>query len=256
MRPIVRRRRRLGRPMSSKRADPARRGSKAAPRRSAISVRLRQSFRLRGGAGRAAGRTQFAAAAAARTLCRTDFRHVVYRPACAKTAAPGPIASSLRSVHRPYARIDNGLIRSAPFDDVDATPTQLRWSPIPIPQTADRFRRGHRHARRQRRRGDAGRHGGAHLRRQPLDDRSLFLQRRRRNADRAAAGPRPLRHRAWRDRGAVRARSSSSRAACAFASSCRTDRRAATSAKTTAPCCGCRSSARSARTGSPIRAIF
>ncbi|MGB6320621.1 MAG: homogentisate 1,2-dioxygenase, partial [Xanthobacteraceae bacterium] len=24
-------------------------------------------------------------------------------------------------VHRPYARIDNGLIRSAPFNDVDAT---------------------------------------------------------------------------------------------------------------------------------------
>jgi homogentisate 1,2-dioxygenase len=36
-------------------------------------------------------------------------------------------------VHRPYARIDNGLIRSAPFNDVDATPTQLRWSPLPIP---------------------------------------------------------------------------------------------------------------------------
>jgi homogentisate 1,2-dioxygenase len=36
-------------------------------------------------------------------------------------------------VHRPYARIDDGLIRGAPFNDVDATPTQLRWSPIPIP---------------------------------------------------------------------------------------------------------------------------
>ena len=36
-------------------------------------------------------------------------------------------------VHRPYARIDNGLIRSAPFNDVDATPTQLRWSPLPVP---------------------------------------------------------------------------------------------------------------------------
>ena len=53
-------------------------------------------------------------------------------------------------VHRPYARIDNGLIRSAPFNDVDATPTQLRWSPIPIPRKADRLRRGHRHVRRQR----------------------------------------------------------------------------------------------------------
>src|ERR1700749_3874025 len=28
-------------------------------------------------------------------------------------------------VHRPYARIGNGLIRCAPFNDVDATSTQL-----------------------------------------------------------------------------------------------------------------------------------
>jgi homogentisate 1,2-dioxygenase len=39
-------------------------------------------------------------------------------------------------VHRPYKRIDNGLIRSAPFDDVEATPSQLRWSPFPIPKKA------------------------------------------------------------------------------------------------------------------------
>jgi homogentisate 1,2-dioxygenase len=36
-------------------------------------------------------------------------------------------------MHRPYARIDNGLIRSAPFNEVEATPSQLRWSPFPIP---------------------------------------------------------------------------------------------------------------------------
>ena len=45
-------------------------------------------------------------------------------------------------VHRPYARIDNGLIRSAPFNDVDATPTQLRWSPIPIPHQPTDFIEG------------------------------------------------------------------------------------------------------------------
>ena len=45
-------------------------------------------------------------------------------------------------VHRPYARIDNGLIRSAPFNDVDATPTQLRWSPIPIPKEPTDFVEG------------------------------------------------------------------------------------------------------------------
>ena len=36
-------------------------------------------------------------------------------------------------VHRPYARIDNGHVRSAPFNDADATPTQLRWSPCRFP---------------------------------------------------------------------------------------------------------------------------
>src|SRR5579864_5215935 len=45
-------------------------------------------------------------------------------------------------VHRPYARIDNGHFRSAPFNDVDATPTQLRWSPIPIPQAPTDFIEG------------------------------------------------------------------------------------------------------------------
>jgi homogentisate 1,2-dioxygenase len=45
-------------------------------------------------------------------------------------------------VHRPYARIDNGLIRSAPFNDVDATPTQLRWSPIPIQKKPTDFIEG------------------------------------------------------------------------------------------------------------------
>src|ERR1700758_2224023 len=45
-------------------------------------------------------------------------------------------------VHRPYARIENRLIRSAPFNDVDATPTQLRWSPFPIPREPTDFVEG------------------------------------------------------------------------------------------------------------------
>ena len=45
-------------------------------------------------------------------------------------------------VHRPYARIGNGLIRSAPFNDVEATPTQLRWSPFPISQESIDFVEG------------------------------------------------------------------------------------------------------------------
>jgi homogentisate 1,2-dioxygenase len=45
-------------------------------------------------------------------------------------------------VHRPYTRADNGMIRSAPFREVDATPTQLRWSPLPIPKKPTDFVEG------------------------------------------------------------------------------------------------------------------
>src|SRR3984893_6269667 len=45
-------------------------------------------------------------------------------------------------VHRPYQRIDNGLICSAPFDNVEATPSQLRWAPFPIPAKATDFVQG------------------------------------------------------------------------------------------------------------------
>ena len=37
-------------------------------------------------------------------------------------------------VHKPYERIENGLIRSTPFDEVETTPNQLRWDPHPIPE--------------------------------------------------------------------------------------------------------------------------
>jgi homogentisate 1,2-dioxygenase len=45
-------------------------------------------------------------------------------------------------VHRPYGRLGNGMMRSAPFAEVDATPTQLRWSPLPIPDKPTDFVEG------------------------------------------------------------------------------------------------------------------
>ena len=30
-------------------------------------------------------------------------------------------------------RIANGLVRSSPFDEVETTPNQLRWDPLPLP---------------------------------------------------------------------------------------------------------------------------
>jgi homogentisate 1,2-dioxygenase len=36
-------------------------------------------------------------------------------------------------MHPAFRRIDNGLIRSAPFDEVAAPPNRLRWDPLPFP---------------------------------------------------------------------------------------------------------------------------
>jgi len=36
-------------------------------------------------------------------------------------------------MHPPYKRTDNRMIRSTPFTEVETTPSQLRWDPIPMP---------------------------------------------------------------------------------------------------------------------------
>ena len=36
-------------------------------------------------------------------------------------------------MHKPYQRIDNGRIRSTPFNEVETTPSQLRWNPLALP---------------------------------------------------------------------------------------------------------------------------
>lgn len=42
-------------------------------------------------------------------------------------------------VHEPYRPIERGLIRSGPFNEVPASPNQLRWDPIPIPKKRSDF---------------------------------------------------------------------------------------------------------------------
>lgn len=44
-------------------------------------------------------------------------------------------------VHKPYERIDNGLIRSR-FDEVETTPNQLRWDPLSFPERPTTFVEG------------------------------------------------------------------------------------------------------------------
>ena len=41
--------------------------------------------------------------------------------------------------HRPFEQIPNGLIRTAPFNEAPATPNQLRWNPLAIPDEPTDF---------------------------------------------------------------------------------------------------------------------
>ncbi|MGO8919151.1 MAG: homogentisate 1,2-dioxygenase [Stellaceae bacterium] len=43
------------------------------------------------------------------------------------------------AMHAAYHRIDNRLLRSAPFSDVEAPPNRLRWNPLPLPDAPADF---------------------------------------------------------------------------------------------------------------------
>ena len=42
-------------------------------------------------------------------------------------------------LHKPFRQIDNGLLRSTPFDEIATTPNQLRWGPLSIPDQPTDF---------------------------------------------------------------------------------------------------------------------
>ncbi len=41
--------------------------------------------------------------------------------------------------HRPFVELPETNLRSGPFNEVSATPNQLRWDPLPIPDLAMRL---------------------------------------------------------------------------------------------------------------------
>jgi homogentisate 1,2-dioxygenase len=43
------------------------------------------------------------------------------------------------AMHGPYRRIENGLIRSTPFDEIAPPPDRLRWDPLPWPASPGDF---------------------------------------------------------------------------------------------------------------------
>ena len=71
--------------------------------------------------------------------------------------------------HPPFTRIDNGHLRSTPFDEIEPDPNRLRWDPLPLPlsEVASRLHRRPLHGRRQWRRQDPRGHGRPPLRGQP-----------------------------------------------------------------------------------------
>ena len=155
---------------------------------------------------------------------RSAAPYGLYAEQLSGTAFTAPRAENRRSwlyrirpaaMHGPFARLDDGRIGSA-FDDVADSPNQLRWSPLPMPAAPTDFVDGLVTMAGNGGAARADRRGGARLRRQPLDAAARVLQRRRRDADRPAAGPAALRHRARHRSRSSRRRSSSSRAACAF----------------------------------------
>ena len=46
------------------------------------------------------------------------------------------------AMHAPYRRIDNALLRSGPFDEVETPLNRLRWDPFPIPEGPTDFLEG------------------------------------------------------------------------------------------------------------------
>ena len=151
-------------------------------------------------AGHLAGRPELAAESRARPVRRADVRHRVHRAAQAEPAqlaVPHPPGGDARHVRAVRAgRISTTISTHGPV-----TPNQLRWNPLPLPDGADRFRRRPLHDGRQRLAGRAHRRRHPPVRGEPLDAGALLLRRRRRAADRAAAGPAAHRDRTRRARG-------------------------------------------------------
>jgi homogentisate 1,2-dioxygenase len=42
-------------------------------------------------------------------------------------------------LHKPFRQIENKLLKSSPFDEAVTTPNQLRWNPLPMPETETDF---------------------------------------------------------------------------------------------------------------------
>ncbi len=170
------------------------------PSHAGLHVRLRQQFRDRGVARRAADGAQLAAALRLRALCRAALRLAVHRAARQQRAflalSDPPVGEAFRTLcqsrrravaHRavPRTRTTDRAIALGSGADPDGG------------QDLSAGRADHDHGRRRQ---YAGRHGRACLSHHQIDGRSALLQCRRRDDVRAAAGQSASRHRIRPDR--------------------------------------------------------
>lgn len=74
--------------------------------------------------------------------------HGLYTEQLSGTAFTAPRAANRRTwlyrirpsvAHKPFEPINQGKLRSAPFDEVPTPPNQLRWMPIPVPSQRTDF---------------------------------------------------------------------------------------------------------------------
>jgi homogentisate 1,2-dioxygenase len=72
----------------------------------------------------------------------------LYPEVLSGTAFTAPRADNLSSwlyklrpsaMHAPFKRIAQGLVRSGPFDEAEASPNRLRWDPLPVPSKPTDF---------------------------------------------------------------------------------------------------------------------
>ena len=166
---------------------------------------LRQRLRDGGAAGRPADRAELAAARRLRALCRAALGlalHGAARRQRALLALPHP---PLGEAHAAVQEDGAALLEDRAVPGRARSPDRAAALGAGAdPEGAAHLPLGAAHHDHIGRRQHPGRHGRARLSRHPVDGERLLLQRRRRDADRAAAGLHPLLHRVRQDRGRAR----------------------------------------------------
>ena len=134
---------------------------------------------------------EFASEAVAGTLPRGQnspqkVAHGLYAEQLSGTPFTAPRVANRRTwlyrirpsvAHKPFEPIEQGKLRSAPFDEAPTPPNQLRWAPIPIPKDRTDFVDGLITMAGNGNTHDAFGSWNSHLRCECVDDGSFLLQR-------------------------------------------------------------------------------